>query len=176
MSDEGEESDNGAARKGTESPSLPRSPGAPGGSPPPSPGPLDLFSSTSPLLCDPESYLTSPDAVHRRSPSLGDAQPATPPKFHRRSRDPESYSRARRQDARLATGEGARDVVDPDPGWRSGDRDVDPGPGWRRGDRDADSGRFQHRRFKRTQDPTDYGNHYSIQPELSPETRQHQHT
>ena len=170
MADEGE--DGGTARgqfpEVTESPSPPGSPGAPEGSPPPSPGHLDLFSSSSPLLCDPESsYLTSQEAVHR-SPSLGELAPTTTtsPKFHRRSRDPESFSRAR-QDARLAMVEGARDV--------------DPFPGWRRGDPDASAGRFQQRgqRFTRTQDPTDYGNHYSIQPadaDLNPDTRQRQQT
>ncbi|CAL8264069.1 unnamed protein product [Lota lota] len=164
MADDGEESDNGKVRgqfpEVTESPSPPRSPSALGGSTPSSPGPLDLFSSTSPLLCDPESsYLTSQETVES-------APTTTPPKFHCRSRDPESFSRAR-QDARLAMVDGARDV--------------DPFPGWRRAPPDANAGHFHHRgqRFTRTQDPTDYVNHYSIQPadvDLNPETRQNQET
>ncbi|XP_071755971.2 short transient receptor potential channel 7b isoform X1 [Centroberyx gerrardi] len=166
MSDEGEESDSGERAHLPESPSPPLSLGPPGGSPS-SPRPLDLFSSASPLLGDPDPpYLASPERLHsspeRRKP--GDSPHFTPPKFRQRSGDAGGSPLRRRQDARLAAVDGRCD--EPSPRRRGGDA--------------ANADRLQHRgqRLHRAPELSDYGNHYSVQlvdTELNSET-QHQQT
>ncbi|XP_071400328.1 short transient receptor potential channel 7b isoform X2 [Centroberyx affinis] len=166
MSDEGEESDSGERAHLPESPSPPLSVGPPGGSPS-SPRPLDLFSSTSPLLGDPDPpYLASPERLHS-SPErrkAGDSPHFTPPKFRQRSGDAGGSPLRRRQDARLAAVDGRCD--EPSPRRRGGDA--------------ANADRLQHRgqRLHRAPELSDYGNHYSVQlvdTELNSETR-HQQT
>uniref|UniRef100_UPI003AAE8005 short transient receptor potential channel 7b isoform X2 n=1 Tax=Centroberyx gerrardi TaxID=166262 RepID=UPI003AAE8005 len=166
MSDEGEESDSGERAHLPESPSPPLSLGPPGGSPS-SPRPLDLFSSASPLLGDPDPpYLASPERLHsspeRRKP--GDSPHFTPPKFRQRSGDAGGSPLRRQQDARLAAVDGRCD--EPSPRRRGGDA--------------ANADRLQHRgqRLHRAPELSDYGNHYSVQlvdTELNSET-QHQQT
>lgn len=141
MSDEGEESDGGEKERRSASPSpslcLPR--GSPSCR-----RPLDLFSSSSPLLEDTDPpYLASPDCLHS-SPEdrdLAQATHPTPPKFRNHSGD------STRLYAHLDVLCEQKD--EPLPPWKG------LGPG-----NDAD---LQHRgqRTQRVPQPPDFGNHHA---------------
>ncbi|KAF7647671.1 hypothetical protein LDENG_00168600 [Lucifuga dentata] len=164
MSDEGEESDSGERAHLSGSPSPPLSVCPPEGSPS-SPRPLDLCSSTSPLLVDTDPPCRSTPACIHPSPETGeqvDSPKFTPPNFNQRTGDTGSAFRLR-EDLRLDAVHVCYD---------------ESFPKWRGGAAKAD--RFQHhgQRLHRAPELSDYGNHCSsesINPEFNSETR-HQQT